>query len=607
MNRPESGALIGDRYRLIRLIGDGGMGAVYEARHEMLDSPVALKLLHPELARRAGLVERFLREAQVSARIRSPHVTTVTDVARTPDGGAFLVMELLEGETLQAIMGRLRPLHQDQALDFSLQILLGLEAAHSRGVVHRDLKPDNVFVTPSVGGPIVKLLDFGIAKLRQCPEAQQGLTMPGAMLGTPEYMAPEQALSADSVDARADIYSLGAILYEMLSGRRPAEGSDLAVILSQVRGGQVPRLEQLSNLIPIPLAQVVHQAIHPDPTQRFDSARAMRTALARYAGALSQAGRVAATPIPGGAYLPDSGLGFEPASYSPQAGLSSRDGYRTEVALAPPPMPAPISPMGIGVKDATARSGVAPTPAPPRPDAAGLRTAPMPHPPAMEREAPKKLPLGSIAVAALVVAGVAGGALMFARTGDRTLAPPPEPLAGGLVEMDAAPVAMDAGAQDVPDVAAEPEPEPAVQKAAAPVVKAPVKTRPSTRRKPRRAAPRPVVRERSAGSGGDASPTITAKRNGDEITIRIPKMDFPSFPDFPAMPTSFPEFPGVDVGSPDTPRDAERRRESTREPVPAQSERSRGRAPAPDDGLKRPAEAEPVPPDARVPAGGRHL
>ncbi|MBK7584992.1 MAG: protein kinase [Myxococcales bacterium] len=298
--RPNPGDVIGGKFRIIRMIGDGGMGAVYEARHEVLGTSVALKFLHTELARRQGLATRFLQEARVSASIQSPHVTKVTDVEQTADGTPYLVMELLSGESLQQLLDRQRKLPKDQAIDFALQILSGLEAAHALGVVHRDLKPDNVFITPSTGGPVCKLLDFGIAKLRQTNDYNKGLTRPGALMGTPEYMSPEQLYSADRVDHRADLYSIGVLLFEMLAGERPAIGEDAAAIVGNVMAGKVKRLDELDKSLPAELVQAVHRGIDPDKGRRFQSAVDMRSALAAFAGQLSHAGKLAATPVPAG-------------------------------------------------------------------------------------------------------------------------------------------------------------------------------------------------------------------------------------------------------------------------------------------------------------------
>lgn len=295
--KPSVGDLVRGKYRIQRVIGDGGMGSVFEARHEGLDNVVALKFLHTDLARRPGLAARFAREARVAAGIQSPHVTRVNDVDTTEDGTPFIVMELLQGQSLATVLsrepgGRLSP---DEAVDVTLQILSGLEAAHGRGVVHRDLKPDNVFVTPSPGGPVVKLFDFGIAKVRESKEFSRGLTHAGILMGTPEYMAPEQLYSAAGVDHRADLYSLGVMLFEMLAGELPAQGESAAAIVAQVQQGLGKRLEDLVPGLPPGLVDVVRIALSPDPDQRFESAYVMRQELARFAGNLSHAGQLAAT------------------------------------------------------------------------------------------------------------------------------------------------------------------------------------------------------------------------------------------------------------------------------------------------------------------------
>jgi serine/threonine protein kinase len=385
---PSPGQVIGGKYRIVRLIGDGGMGAVFEARHEVLGSTVALKFLHPELVRRTGLAARFLQEARVSASIQSPHVTRVIDVDQTPDGAPYLVMELLIGESLQQMLDRHLKLPRDQVIDYALQILSGLEAAHALGVVHRDLKPDNVFVTTSGGGPVLKLLDFGIAKLRQAHEFQKGLTRPGMVMGTPEYMAPEQLYAAEQVDHRADLYSLGAMLYEALAGVRPADGDDATQIIAQVTLGRVQPLLEREPSLPAGLAAAIHRALDPEPDRRFQNATEMRVELAQFAGHLSYAGRLAATPAPGAVSPPvaaasavaptppyESAPGVpptlppddEPAAAAPLPGGkgSTQDASREEIQrniatsaqqsapLAPPaalaaPVPAVLPPSPLG-------------------------------------------------------------------------------------------------------------------------------------------------------------------------------------------------------------------------------------------------------------------
>jgi eukaryotic-like serine/threonine-protein kinase len=280
---PAPGDLIGGKYRLIRMIGDGGMGVVFEARHEALGTAVALKFLKAELAQTPGLAARFLREARVAANIASPHVAHVSDVDTATDGSPYLVMELLSGEPLQRLLDKRSKLPLPEAIDFALQILSGLEAAHAVSVVHRDLKPDNVFVTPGPNGPFLKLLDFGIAKVLEPSEAQRGLTRSGVVMGTAEYMPPEQLYAASDVDPRADLYALGVMLFEMLSGKRPAEGGDAEVIVGKVLSGQVFALETLEPNLPAGLVGVVRKAIAADRDARFHSARELRAALEPFA------------------------------------------------------------------------------------------------------------------------------------------------------------------------------------------------------------------------------------------------------------------------------------------------------------------------------------
>jgi serine/threonine-protein kinase len=272
------------------------MGAVFEAQHEHLGSRVALKFLLPELAERPGLVARFLQEARVSASIRSPYVTQVIDVDQTPEGAPYLVMELLEGESLEQRLARGSPLPMAEAVKVGVQILSALEAAHAHGVVHRDLKPDNVWLSPSPSGAHVKLLDFGIAKLKISSEFRQVETRPGSMMGTPAYMAPEQAISADQVDARADLYSFGVMLYEMLAGSRPVEADDPATILEKLMRGESRPLSSKNSSLPPGLCALVDRLVTPDPDQRPASASYVRGELSRYARSTQQSERPSAVP-----------------------------------------------------------------------------------------------------------------------------------------------------------------------------------------------------------------------------------------------------------------------------------------------------------------------
>jgi serine/threonine protein kinase len=292
---PEPGQLIAGKYLLVRLLGDGGMARVYEAQHQRLGIPVALKFLHPRLARFPALVERFLQEARIVARIRSPRVVQVLDVDQDEHGLPFLVLEHLAGSTLRARADAApeRRLPVGEALLLASQLCEGLEAVHAAGIVHRDLKPDNVMILvgPS-GAPRVELLDFGIA----LPEAAaQGRgEAAGAVLGTPEYMAPEQLSSADGVDLRADLFSVGVLIYEMLAGRLPAFGEAPAAIAARHRDGRIPRLDQLVPAIAPELVAVIHRAMAPRAEDRFASASALREAIAPWIPAAC----AAPTPTP---------------------------------------------------------------------------------------------------------------------------------------------------------------------------------------------------------------------------------------------------------------------------------------------------------------------
>ncbi len=290
----EDGHLLSGKYRIVRRIGIGGMGSVYEAKHAGLGTPVAIKVLLPALARVPTVADRFRREAKVSATLKNPHVIQVTDVDQLPDGRPYLVMELLRGQSLEALIEERKVLQREDAIDIGLQILMGLECAHGLGVVHRDLKPGNVFMDEQGVGRVAKLLDFGIAKVRASPEFQ-ALTRPGVVMGTPQYMAPEQAFSADQADARSDLYSVGVMLYEMLSGTLPADGDSPLDVAHKVVTGKVVPLGELCPGLPQGLLNLVHSAIQSDRAARPESAQAMRRSLSAFAGQLSIAGRVAAT------------------------------------------------------------------------------------------------------------------------------------------------------------------------------------------------------------------------------------------------------------------------------------------------------------------------
>ncbi len=271
------GRLLGGRYRVRRLLGAGGMGAVYEGVQEDLQRRVAIKvLLGSEKVDRDDLL-RFRQEALTASQLGHPNIIQVTDFQAMPGEPPFLVMELVEGEPLRSLLERERTLPVPRATFITTQILTALAAAHGVGIIHRDIKPPNIFLTRTpVLADLVKVLDFGIAK---APQLAGGFrTGPGAILGTPAYMAPEQALGTE-VDHRADLYAVGACLFEMLAGRRPFAGNTPGEILEKLVSTAAPPLLSVAPNVPPRLAQVVDRALSRGPKERFSSAMEMLGAL----------------------------------------------------------------------------------------------------------------------------------------------------------------------------------------------------------------------------------------------------------------------------------------------------------------------------------------
>ncbi len=280
------GEVLGN-YRVISELTSGGMGTVYRAQHELLGRSAAVKLLRPELTANEELLQRFYNEARAATTIGHPGIVEVYDFGYTADGRAYIVMELLDGE---ALGGRLRRgrLTEVESEDIGRQIAGALRAAHASGIVHRDLKPDNVFLVPDPDGrgERVKLLDFGVAKLSDVAGGARH-TQTGALMGTPLYMAPEQARAAGAIDHRADLYSLGCILYEMLVGRPPfvAEGAGEIIALQMFAAPEPPR-NLLSRLTP-GLDAIVLRLLEKEPHARYQDAFEVQNALEAVRGKLS--------------------------------------------------------------------------------------------------------------------------------------------------------------------------------------------------------------------------------------------------------------------------------------------------------------------------------
>jgi serine/threonine protein kinase len=284
------GALLAGRYQIKRLRGEGGMGRVYEAEHIEIGKRVAVKVLHPAYSRTPDLVERFRREARAASRIEHPNVVNVTDFGTTADGSLFFVMEYIEGIELGLFIHREGPLAISHALRVTEQMCAALQAAHDAGVIHRDLKPENILLvssphtprTPS-GDPnheevsaapdLVKVLDFGIAKsdeIDDSPRQGKRLTRPGVAMGTPEYMAPEQA-AGHPADPRSDIYAVGSILYEMLTGTPPYDGANVLEILHKKANEPPCSIKELREDVPVQVQALVERTMARDPNERPQS------------------------------------------------------------------------------------------------------------------------------------------------------------------------------------------------------------------------------------------------------------------------------------------------------------------------------------------------
>jgi serine/threonine protein kinase len=393
---PVVGDLLAEKYRILRVVADGGMGVVFEAHHELLGKNVALKFPLPELAHLPKIVERFLAEARLCARIENEHVVRVLDVSKV-EGLPYIVMELVTGASLASEMGQAWP--PARAAAYAVQVLEGLEAVHALGVVHRDVKPENVLVIAMPRGPLLKLIDFGIAKDSIAQEAIGRLTHAGAMLGTPAYMAPEQIADPMHAGSAADLYSVGILLFEMLAGASPFSGVTLDALTEQALGGRLRPLLELAPDTPPGLVEIVTRATALRAADRFASASDFKRALLPFA----QGGPPAVLPT-----LPPEAA-FEPA-------VQTKTVLRTFVAEPP------------------VATFLAEPPA--------MREAPLPVN-AQASEQNRARLLASVALGAILLFGLVGVAWAVHKhqSAEQNVAPPP--LAMAAPETDIAPLASE--------------------------------------------------------------------------------------------------------------------------------------------------------------------
>lgn len=276
------GSVIAGKYRVLEVLGRGGMGIVYEAVHTGIGKHVALKFLEGPAPDQTRARARFLREAKTAGLVESPHVVQVFDSGISDDETPFLVLELLRGQDLRELLKTEGRLSVAQALSIAEQVLRAMDQTHAAGIVHRDLKPENIFLCRIAGAdPLVKVLDFGISKVAATDASGDTITREGAVLGTAHYMSPEQACGEPDIDRRTDLYALGSILYEMLTGRAPHAGKTGHAILVDICTTDAPDVRLLAPEVPAELALIIARALSRQREQRYSSATEFLEALLR--------------------------------------------------------------------------------------------------------------------------------------------------------------------------------------------------------------------------------------------------------------------------------------------------------------------------------------
>ena len=338
------GRVIGDRYGVTALIGEGGMGEVYEAEHLAIGRLVAVKVLNPKRAQDREAISRLRHEARVAGTLGHPNICAIYDMGRLDDGSPYLVMERLHGETLAQRLTREVRLPLEDLIDVVVQVLGALSAAHQRGIIHRDLKPDNIFLSRREGmRAIPKLLDFGISKSEDIEETMADLTGQTMAAGTPFYMAPEQARGDRGLDHRIDLWATGIILYECLSGQRPFDARNYNALLVQILSATPRALHEIQPDVPAELERIVERALRKSPDDRFQSALELQTALraVNLTDALTRKMPAKRRPIASDPTSDDSDATF----VFSRAAMGLRDGEAAPESESAAPLPAPLAPI----------------------------------------------------------------------------------------------------------------------------------------------------------------------------------------------------------------------------------------------------------------------
>src|SRR5215831_17750511 len=294
---PLLGQTLAGKYHIEKLIKRGGMGAVYKGKHVLIDKTVAVKVLRAALALDDDVVRRFSREAKAASRISHPHAVSVTDFGESENGVVFLVMEYLDGRTLKEVIKSEGPMQLARVVEILRQVAGALDAAHEQGVVHRDLKSDNIMLSKTNGGEWAKVLDFGIAKIQQSDAPDADITAANLVIGTPQYMSPEQCSQSAVIDARSDIYSFGIILYEMLAGQPPFAGESPTVIMMKQVQEPPPSILQTRPELPVTVASLIEKALAKQPADRYQTAGDLSKALTAIAGGQSPQGFAAPVTV----------------------------------------------------------------------------------------------------------------------------------------------------------------------------------------------------------------------------------------------------------------------------------------------------------------------